>query len=170
MSDLTTSHSEGAESATTGIEGVPAEPKPPTNRRRKRVLIVLAAVVVFVLAFVLVRWGLSAAFSGPSKQQTIDKSVSQIKEQSDLPKQVDQVTTWTDVKAEADAIHYEYTVASSVDPSTVTEDAIRNAVIPTLCSTASTRHILDEDIAMRYTYAFSGSTKTIDTTITKADC
>jgi hypothetical protein len=162
MSDLATPPS---------VESTPeSQPTPPVRSRRKLVLIIVAAVVVFVLAFVLVRWGLSVAFSGPSKQATIDKSVSQIKEQSDLPKQVDQVTTWTDVKAEPDAIHYEYTVASSVDPSSVTEAAIRNAVLPTLCSTASTRRILDEDIAMRYTYAFSGSTKTIDTTITKADC
>jgi hypothetical protein len=68
------------------------------------------------------------------------------------------------------AIHYEYTLSSDVNPSAVTKQGIRNTILPTLCSTASTRRIRDSDIAMRYSYAFTGSTKTIEITFTKADC
>ena len=129
----------------------------------------VTSVVVAILVALGVRWGLTA-IGDSAKQNLINKSVSQMKQTTVLPKQVDQVTTWTDVKAEDGAIHYQYTVSSDVDPSSITEQAIRDSIRPTLCSTTATRRILDDDIAMRYSYEFSGSTKTIETTFVKADC
>lgn len=148
--------------------GAPYAP-PPKQSRGKRVLISLLGVVVAVVVAFLVRQALTAAFSD-STEEKVSKAVVQIREQSDLPKQVDSVTTWTGVEAEGNAIHYDYTVSSSVDPASITESAIRDSVGPTLCSNSDTKELLDEDVDMRYTYAFDGSSKTLDTTFTKSDC
>lgn len=142
---------------------------PPRSSRSKRVLISVLGVVVAVVVAFLVRQGLNAAFSD-STEEKVSKAVEQIREQSDLPKQVDSVTTWTAIEAEGAAIHYDYTVSADVDPASINEGVIRDAVGPNLCSNSETKKLLDEDVDMRYTYAFEGSSKTIDTTFTKADC
>ncbi|WNY33179.1 hypothetical protein Q9Q99_13460 [Curtobacterium flaccumfaciens] len=136
---------------------------------RQAVLISVLGVVVAVVVAFLVRQGLNAAFSD-STEEKVSKAVEQIREQSDLPKQVDSVTTWTGIEAEGAAIHYDYTVSANVDPASITEGAIRDAVGPNLCSNSETKKLLDEDVDMRYTYKFEGSSKTVDTTFTKADC
>lgn len=148
--------------------GAPYAP-PPKQSRGKRVLISLLGVVVAVVVAFLVRQALTAAFSD-STEEKVSKAVVQIREQTDLPKQVDSVTTWTGVEAEGNAIHYDYTVSSSVDPASITESAVRDSVGPTLCSNSDTKELLDQDVDMRYTYAFDGSSKTLDTTFTKSDC
>jgi hypothetical protein len=139
----------------------------PRQSRGRRVLITVGSVLVGVLVAGLVRWGLSNAFE-PSKQDFVDEGVSQIKEQTHFPKQVDSVTIWTGVSAEDGAIHYRYTVTA--DPSQLSEQAVHDSVLSNLCSTKSTRDILDRDIAMRYTYGFQSSDKTIDLEFRKADC
>jgi hypothetical protein len=146
-----------------------APPPKSSSSRSKRVLISVLGVVVAVVVAFLVRQGLNAAFSD-STEEKVSKAVEQIREQSDLPKQVDSVTTWTGIEAEGAAIHYDYTVSSNVDPASITEGAIRDAVGPNLCSNSETKKLLDEDVDMRYTYKFEGSSKTVDTTFTKADC
>ena len=146
-----------------------APPPKSSSSRGKRVLISVLGVVVAVVVAFLVRQGLNAAFSD-STEEKVSKAVEQIREQSNLPKQVDSVTTWTGIEAEGAAIHYDYTVSSNVDPASITEGAIRDAVGPNLCSNSETKKLLDEDVDMRYTYKFEGSSKTVDTTFTKADC
>ncbi|MCS6557423.1 hypothetical protein NYQ31_03335 [Curtobacterium flaccumfaciens] len=146
-----------------------APPPKSSSSRGKRVLISVLGVVVAVVVAFLVRQGLNAAFSD-STEEKVSKAVEQIREQTDLPKQVDSVTTWTGIEAEGAAIHYDYTVSSNVDPASITEGAIRDAVGPNLCSNSETKKLLDEDVDMRYTYKFEGSSKTVDTTFTKADC
>ena len=146
-----------------------APPPKSSSSRGKRVLISVLGVVVAVVVAFLVRQGLNAAFSD-STEEKVSKAVEQIREQSNLPKQVDSVTTWTGIEAEGAAIHYDYTVSSNVDPASITEGAIRDAVGPNLCSNSETKKLLDEDVDMRYTYEFEGSSKTVDTTFTKADC
>ncbi|MBT1545606.1 hypothetical protein [Curtobacterium aurantiacum] len=155
-------------SAQAAPAGAPYAP-PPKASRGKRVLISVLGVVVAVVVAFLVRQGLNAAFSD-STEEKVSKAVEQIREQSNLPKQVDSVTTWTAIEAEGSAIHYDYTVSTDVDPASITETVIRDAVGPNLCSNSETKKLLDEDVDMRYTYAFEGSSKTVDTTFTKADC
>lgn len=149
--------------------GSPVGPSQGQSRGR-RVLITVVGIVVAIAVAGLVRWGFTAAFGGNAKQDMIASSVAEIRKQSDLPKQVDSVTTWTAVTAEDDAIHYAYRVSSGVDPAAVSKSSVKRSIVPTLCSTDSTRKILDDDIAMRYTYTFDGSSKTMDLTVTKADC
>ncbi|NII40377.1 hypothetical protein E9228_001013 [Curtobacterium flaccumfaciens] len=139
----------------------------PQPSRGRRVLVVVAGVLAFLVAAALVRWGLSS-FGGPSKQDLVDQGVAKITEQTTFPKQVDEITTWTGVDAEDEAIHYRYSVAA--DPTQISERAIRSSVLSNLCSTTATRDILEEDIAMRYSYVFPGSDKTVDLEFTDADC
>ncbi|MGU3411609.1 hypothetical protein ACLBWP_16015 [Microbacterium sp. M1A1_1b] len=146
----------------------PQPPTPPTGQSRgKRVLISVVSIVVAIVVAVLVRQGFNAAF-GESKQDIVNEGVKQIKEQTDLPKQVDSVTTWTGVSAEDGTIHYRYTVQA--DPSQLDESALHDSVLRQLCSTTETKKLLDRDIAMRYSYGFDGSSKKVDMTFTKADC
>jgi hypothetical protein len=158
----------GQASGQPAAAGMPYAP-PPKQSRTKRILISLISIVVAVVVAFLVRQAITA-WSGGSTEDKVSKAVAQIREQSDLPKQVDSVTTWTGIEAEGSAIHYDYTVSKTVDPSSVTTAAVRNAVGPTLCSTKETKELLDDDVDMRYTYAFDGSAKTLDVTFTKADC
>lgn len=157
------------------VGGSPTPPPPPgmpspapKPSRRRRVLLFVIGLVVAIVVAVLVRVVLTSV--GPSKQEVIDKAVAQIKEQTPLPKQVDSVTSWTDVTAEPGAIRYVYTIDSSVAPSAVSATKLRDAIGPSLCTTPETRKILDADITMKYHYAFPGSPKSIDLAFTKADC
>jgi hypothetical protein len=149
-----------------GVEA-PAQPSP---RRRRRVLTIVIVVVVVVVVGVLVRWGLTSVFGGSSEQSLINKSVAQMRVQTSFPKKLDAVTTFTGVDAEHNAIRYDYAISSDVTPSALPKAALRKAILPTLCSTTSTRNILNRDIAMHYHYGFTGTSHTIDITFTKADC
>lgn len=141
--------------------------QPTGPSRGRRVLVALAGVLAFVVAAGLVRWGF-ASFGGPSKQELVDEGVAKISEQTTFPKQVDSITTWTGVDAEDEAIHYRYSV--DADPTAISERSIRDSVLSNLCSTTATRDILEEDIAMRYSYVFPGSDKTVDLEFTNDDC
>jgi hypothetical protein len=141
--------------------------QPPSKSRGRRVLVTVAGILAFVIAAALVRWGF-ASFGGPSKQELVDEGVAKISEQTTFPKRVDSITTWTGVDAEDDAIHYRYSV--NADPAAISERSIRASVLSNLCSTKATRDILEEDIAMRYSYVFPGSDKTVDLEFTNDDC
>ncbi|PYY40155.1 hypothetical protein [Curtobacterium sp. MCPF17_046] len=141
--------------------------QPPQQSRGRRALVTIAGILAFVIAAALVRWGF-ASFGGPSKQELVDEGVAKISEQTTFPRQVDEITTWTGVEAEDEAIHYRYRV--DADPAAVSERTIRDSVLSNLCSTGATRDILEEDIAMRYSYVFTGSDQTVDLEFTNDDC
>jgi hypothetical protein len=117
---------------------------------------------------------LSGAFDGSSESVVENKVKSAAEEardlQGELPMQVDSVTSLTGIEAEGDAIRYDYVVSSSVDPSTVSADSVRSMVLPTVCAAKSTKTILDAGIKMKYAYTFERSTKSLDFTVTKAEC
>jgi len=137
---------------------------------RTRIIIAVAGVLVAILAAVGVRL-LFQAFAGDSKQEAIAKTVEQVKEENTLPMQVDAITSWDDVTAESEAIHYHYTVTGTeAETAGITEDAIEQTVLPTLCSTEETRDILDRDIGMNYSYEIESTGDTYDLAFTKADC
>lgn len=136
--------------------------------RNKKILGVVAAVVVAVVVALGVRFAF-AQFGGDSKQESIQKTVDQLKEQNELPQQVDEVTTLDDVTAEESAIHYHYTIAGA-DTSGLTEDALRESVLPQLCSTAETKDLLDQDVEMKYSYEVAETGDTYDLSFSKSDC
>lgn len=151
-----------------GVGAAPYAP-PPKQSRGKRVLISVLGVVVFLAVGFGVRQGLHAAFDD-STEETVSKAVAQIREDTKLPQQVDSVTTWTGVEAEGTAIHYDYTVSSSVDPASLSESALRDSLGDTVCTNSDTKKLFDEDIDVRFSYSFEGSSKKLDVSFTKSDC
>ncbi len=109
------------------------------------------------------------AVNGGSKQQQIEKGVEEALAAFDPPKQIDEVTIITDVKAEEGAIHYYYTL-TGVDPAAVTAEVLEGIVEPSVCSTSETRKVLDQDIVMRYSYEVEGTSDVYHLEFTKVDC
>ncbi|HTN56927.1 MAG TPA: hypothetical protein VL043_01535 [Protaetiibacter sp.] len=158
--------------ATPGAPGgfVPPAPQPP--RKKVPLAVKIIVPVVSLLVAFGAYWGVRAAFdalSGPSKQMLIEKGVEEALDTFDPPRQIDEVTVLTDVTAEHDAIHYHYTLVD-VDPSVVTQEVLEGVVLPGLCSTKETRQVLDQDIAMKYTYTVESTGDVYAMEFTKSDC
>lgn len=149
-------------------EGQPTPTPVQQQLKKRRTIISIASTVFGLVVFALVYWGLHAIFDGPSKQDQIEKAVSQL--MPSLPKQVDNVTTLTDVKAEPSTIHYIYSISASVDPASITKSELSKAVLPNVCSIKDTKDILDADVTIKYSYSFVNSPTKIDLSFTKADC
>ncbi len=146
---------------------------PPVAPRKKvatwvKVLAAVGAALVAVAASFTVRAIIEAA-SGPSKQQVIEQAVEDALEAFDPPQQLDQVTYITDVTAEQDAIHYFYELVD-VDPAAVNAEALEGVVGPGLCAQKATRDVLEQDIAMRYTYVVVDTGDTYHLEFTKDYC
>jgi hypothetical protein len=103
-------------------------------------------------------------------QAKIESYVKSTKAAVSLPKRLDDVTTWTDVKAEVGDIHYFYTIDASVDPSQLTVDVLKPVVQSQVCAIPSAAAALKDDIDFDYTYAFDGSTTTYEFALTGDDC
>jgi hypothetical protein len=161
-----------AQPAAPGAPGgfVPPAPQPP--RKKVPLAVKIIVPVVSLLVAFGAYWGVRAAFdalSGPSKQMLIEKGVEEALDTFDPPRQIDEVTVLTDVTAEQDAIHYHYTLVD-VDPSAVTQEVLEGVVLPGLCSTKETRQVLDQDIAMKYTYTVESTGDVYAMEFTKSDC
>ena len=134
----------------------------------KRILAAVIAIVVAIVVFAGVRIGL-AALNDDTSPAAIAKTVEQLKEQTDLPLQVDEVTTLDDIKAEDDAVHYYYTIAGA-DTTGLTEDALEAAVLPGLCAQKETKALLDRDVRMKYSYVVAETGDEFDLDFGKSDC
>jgi len=77
-----------------------------------------------------------------SRKGMIQQSVAELEEQTMLPQQVDEITTFEDVTTESWAIHYYYTIVGA-DTTGLAEDALADSIPPTLCSTEETKGLLD---------------------------
>ncbi len=61
-------------------------------------------------------------------------------------------------------------IEAAVDPALVTAEVLEGIVGPGLCAQAATRSVLDQDIAMRYTYVVESTGDTYDLEFTKEYC
>jgi hypothetical protein len=148
------------------------QPAPQPPRKKAPLAVKIIVPIVSLLVAFGAYWGVRAAFdalSGPSKQALIEKGVEEALDTFDPPRQIDEVTVLTDVTAEQDAIHYHYTLVD-VDPSAVTQEVLEGVVLPGLCSTKETRQVLDQDIAMKYTYTVESTGDVYAMEFTKSDC
>jgi hypothetical protein len=136
--------------------------------RRTIALFSSLGVLVLVVSGAVGWWGFRAFLDGPSKQELIQSTVDLM--QATLPDTIDSVTTLTAVEAEPSTIHYLYTLSAEVDPANLTESVVRESVLASLCSAAETRDLLEDEIAMRYTYTFTSTGESINMTFTQADC
>lgn len=141
--------------------------KSPTIRKRIIVGVIIAAVAL--ASGIGVYLALGAFTPADSNQQLIEKTVQELKEQTQFPEHIDAITALDDVTAEPSAIHYHYTITDT-DPADVSEQALQDSILPRLCSEDSTREILDRGIHMKYSYDFDGSDVDYRLEFSKADC
>lgn len=138
----------------------------------------IVTVVVFILAFVAFRYLTQEAISpstnldiqdSTSRSELIVDIVREVKSTIALPTQFDEVTIWNDVTAQPNAIRYHYTLIGA-DTSNLSNSYFESYLSPILCSNQDTRHILDQDINMEYSYVVQGSAQSYFVSFTKADC
>lgn len=156
------------ESTTQPSNPIITTPKQPRAPRKVVFLSILVGIIAALGSSFLVHSILNGSFE--SVESKVQTTVQQVRDHQELPRQVDSVTSWTGIEAEGDAIRYNYALSSSVDASALSADTIRSSVLPGLCSTNSTKDILDAGMKMKYAYTFEGTTKILDFTVTKEDC
>ena len=148
----------------------PYAPPPKAERSRAAAIgITIASVVVAAVVAFGVRYAITSAMQ-PSAEEQVQQGVTELKKDYDLPKQIDSVTTLTDIEARGKAIRYDYTISESVDSSAVQRSTLRQSVVSNACTTSATKKLLDDGIAMQYHYVFASDQKTLDLAISKADC
>ncbi|WP_439690746.1 hypothetical protein ACRQ4C_07955 [Curtobacterium sp. SP.BCp] len=148
----------------------PYAPPPKAGRSRAAAIgITIASVVVAAVVAFGVRYAITSAMQ-PSAEEQVQQGVTELKKDYDLPKQIDSVTTLTDIEARGKAIRYDYTISESVDSSSVQQSTLRQSVVSNACTTSATKKLLDDGIGMQYHYVFASDQKTLDLAISKADC
>ena len=161
-----------------GQPGQPVDPTQPYAQypaaapKKKRTGIVILSTILVIVVGAVVSFGVRALLSNlnsPNSPEAVAAAVEQIKEQYDLPQQIDQVTVMDDITAEGSAIHYFYTVKGA-DPSLLSEQALSDAILPQLCAQPETKELLDNDIDMKYSYVISETGDEYDLSFSKEDC
>ncbi len=148
----------------------PYAPPPKAGRSRAAAIgITIASVVVAAVVAFGVRYAITSAMQ-PSAEDQVQQGVTELKKDYELPKQIDSVTTLTDIEARGKAIRYDYTISASVDSSSVQQSTLRQSVVSNACTTSATKKLLDDGIGMQYHYVFASDQKTLDLAISKADC
>lgn len=104
------------------------------------------------------------------RERITELGVSELKQQMDLPKRMDEVTVLRDVKAESVSIHYFYDVDKSVSASQVNRSTLRSTVAKQVCANSQSRRLLDEGIRMRYSYTIEGKVDAVNFSIEDSDC
>ena len=111
----------------------------------------------------------------PSKAEIIRAMVQELKSQVKLPLQMNETTTWDNVFAYPNSIRYYYTLTElDIDDDGSSgsdiESKLKSRLQPTLCLGGDTRGMLDQEIAMEYSYTIEDSGQTHFVSVTKADC
>ena len=148
--------------------------------KKKPLMIAIVSVVVFVV-FVFVG-ALASRFifttfinkkadapTVSTKQQKVEQIVDGVKRTTTLPKKIDDVTVWTEIKAGQGAVLYDYELVN-VAAGDFDQAALESHLVQMLCSTADTRAILDSDISMSYRYTVQNDGATFVYIISKSDC
>lgn len=152
---------------------VPSAPK--TNQKNKRtVLSSVGGIVIVLTIWLAARYlgekGTSAVLDTPSKQELVRETVQQLKRENTLPKDIDEVTTWTDVVEQPNAIRYVYTL-QDVDESQISNESLKELIAPQLCQSLDVKdNILDQNINMEYSYQVQDSAQSYFFVVTKNDC
>ncbi|TXK17089.1 hypothetical protein [Homoserinibacter sp. GY 40078] len=105
----------------------------------------------------------------PSKQDIIASGVEIAKAQVELPAQIDENTTLTEILAEEDAVHFVF-VISGIDPSLIDEETLTASMVPSVCADTDSQTLFASDIGVQYTIKFEGSDTVYERVFTGADC
>jgi len=130
-------------------------------------------IIVFILAFVVVRYltqeAISPSNNSISRADLINQAVSEVKSQMTIPSKIDEITTLTNVTAESGAIRYHYTLTGA-DTSNLSNSYLKNYLGQSICSNSDTKNLLNQDINMEYSYIISETGQNYFVTFNKADC
>ncbi len=149
--------------------------RPISNPKKngKSILTGVVSVIVFLLAFGVVRYltqeVISPSGSSTSKAELISQTVKEVKASMSLPSQVDEATTLVDITAELNAIRYHY-VLSGLDTNNLSNDYLKTYLGTSICQNKDTKALLNQDINMEYSYSVKSSTKKYFISFTKTDC
>lgn len=142
----------------------------------------IVALLIAVTIFFAVTFGVNNASKhndaaapvvGRSKQDAIKEIVQQTKEQTTFPKQINTITTWTDVLEEPGAIRYVYTLHDMDEnqEDQLSDEALKSMLALQSCKIADIKNnILDQDISIEGLYQVQNSTQTFFFSVSKADC
>jgi hypothetical protein len=119
---------------------------------------------VFIIAAILCTFGCS-----DNNQKVINDTVTQLKNQ--LPKQVDSVTEWSDVKSGPNRLIYLYTVRNLGDDAL---EAIKSSIRPNLVQALKLKrkemdNIWSRDIELEFQYYDEEGTLIVKELISRAD-
>lgn len=162
----------------TEVEATTKTSVPTEGAKKKSWLGGVVGIIVFILAFAVVRYLTQEAISpspnlsnqaSTERAELVADTVREIKSTTALPTQLDEVTTWNDITAQPNAIRYHYTL-HDVDTSSLSNTYLKNFIGPSLCSNKDTRYLLDQGIGMEYSYAVQGSAQSYFFSFTKLDC
>jgi hypothetical protein len=104
-----------------------------------------------------------------AREELIQAEVEAAKKMMPLPYKADEFTTLVALEAETDAIHYSYEL-DGVDPAAVSEEVIRDLIQPGLCEAPETLALLEQDVAMTYSYEVVETGDVYEVSFTEADC
>lgn len=142
----------------------------PRAKLSKKILVLIVFVATFVISFMGIRFLLSTTLVNQGAYPSANDIVAELKSQLKTPAKVDAITTLTDVTAGDREIVYHYSLSSDADTARLDNSSLKSSIAPKLCSTESTRKLVDKSITMTYLYVVEGSSLTYNFSVTKADC
>jgi hypothetical protein len=106
----------------------------------------------------------------PDLDKEIEEIVAMIKSTVELPMAIDNYTTWMDITAEPNAIHYFYQANVSLQEIGLTEELLNSSLISQGCTTPETLELLRAGVTMNYTYTFNQPEDILTTSFDLSDC
>ena len=143
--------------------------------KSKSILIGGVSILAFVLTFAGARYLTQESIrsisggNNVSVQEIINQTVTEIRNTTTFPVQLDEVTLWTGITGTSNAIRYQYTL-QDIDASQVNNVMLKNLIAPSVCSNTDTRYVLNNNINMEYSYAVQGSPQTFFFVVSESDC
>lgn len=107
--------------------------------------------------------------SNSSTKDLIRQTVAEVKNETTLPQQIDDVTKLVDITAEDNAIRYHY-ILSGIDTANISNSVIKESVLSGACNNKNVLNTLNADINMQYSYKVASSNQTYFVEITSSDC
>jgi len=104
-----------------------------------------------------------------TNESVIKEAVEYAKTNSSFPFKVDEVTTATDITARTNAIRYHFLVVGA-DTSNLSEESIKESVIPSVCSKDDLKVYFNRGINLEYLYTINETGQEYLITMQKSDC
>ncbi len=149
--------------------GVAAVAEKPKKSKKAKLLSILIVVVLACAAVGVRMW-----MKGNSKERAIEKSVEMPLEENKLPQDVDQVTTWTDLKADGKTIVFTYEIADDAAEQFKADEANKATMSDGLkdeaCSDSSLKKQFSNGATVRYEYFTEGGEKVFTDDVKARDC